>query len=400
MKIKNKLQGWVRVRVKGTQIGRFLSVLMARGILYENAEYEEDSLFLEMPSKHFREAVACAKKTGVRLRIVSKRGLPFLFFRHRRRKWTIVFVLPMVAMLFLLPRFVWSIEVDGLEAISQVEMMGRLELMGISKGVRQSELDLEQIKNQMLLTYEDLSFVSLTLDGTTLKVIAEETVAAPEFIERSEPCDMVAKRTCVIYSAVTESGTPIVRSGDVVQAGDVMIRGEMILKDDAGNETIVPVHAAGVIYGKMMWRAEAEIERKYTKQIFSEKMESGIRIWMGDRDIVLRWPFSESENEVVLEEELWRLPLGDFLSFHKLTYGAYECEEAEYTREEMEERLKERLDRQLAEEIEHGEQLVLEQQYRIEETEKGMKAVLEAEIMESIGETVPRNIGEMEEAEE
>ena len=73
MKISRKARGWVQIRVSGIQQGRFLSVLLARGILYENAAYEEGILYLEMPSRQFREAVLCAKKTGVRLRIVSKR---------------------------------------------------------------------------------------------------------------------------------------------------------------------------------------------------------------------------------------------------------------------------------------------------------------------------------------
>ncbi len=390
MKINEKVKGRVRVRVKGTQHGRFLSVLMARGILYENAAFEEGILYLDIPARHFREAVSCGKKTGVRLRIVSKRGLPFLFFRHRRRKWTVLFVLPMVIAIFMLPRFVWTIEVEGPERISQVEMLNRLEQLGVEKGMPQSELDLDQIKNHLLMSYGDLSFVSLTLEGTTLKVLVEETVTAPEMIERNQPCDVVAKETCIIYSVVTESGTPMVKAGDVVQAGDVLLQGEVMLKDDAGNETSVPVHASGEIYGKILWRSEEEIEKQYTEQIFSGKIKKGLRIWLGKRNIELRWPFTQEEKEGIIEEELWRLPLADFLSFHSLSYESYESRKAEYTQEEMEGRLRASLGRQLEDELERGERILLEQKWKIVETETGMKALLEAEIMENIGVTMQR----------
>ena len=89
-------QGQVRVRVQGDQIGRFLTVLIARGILYENAAYEGAEFFLTLAARHYRKASVCAKKTNVRLRIVSKKGWPFFCFRHRRRKWTVLFVLPMM----------------------------------------------------------------------------------------------------------------------------------------------------------------------------------------------------------------------------------------------------------------------------------------------------------------
>ncbi len=397
MKINKKVKGWVRVCVRGTQHGRFLSVLMTRGIKYENAAFEEGLLYLEMPARQFREAVFCAKKTGVRLRIVSKRGLPFLFFRHRRRKWTLLFVLPMVIAIFVLPRFVWTIEVDGLERISQVEMLSRLERLEIVKGAWQNELDLEQVKNQLLLNYNDLSFVSLTLEGTTLKVLIEEAMAAPKMVERSEPCDLVAKETCIIYSVVTESGTPVVQAGDVVQEGDVMIRGEVVLKDDAGNETVLPAHASGEIYGRILWRGEAEMEKKYEQQIFSEKVRKGFCIRVGKKNIELRWPLAEREREIVIEEELWRLPLGNFLSFHCLTYENYELRQAEYSKEEMEAKLRERLEKQLGEQMEQEDRILLDQKWQFNETAEGMKVVLEAEMMENIGLQVPRNIEDAEE---
>ena len=397
MKISRKARGWVQIRVSGIQQGRFLSVLLARGILYENAAYEEGILYLEMPSRQFREAVLCAKKTGVRLRIVSKRGLPFLFFRHRRRKWTLLFVLPMMMIVFILPHFVWTIEVDGLEKISQVEMLSRLEQLKVVKGIRQSELELEQIKDQLLLQYEDLSFVSLTLEGTTLRVLIEETLDAPKMVERDEPCDLVSKDNCVIYSAVTESGTPVVQAGDVVQKGDIMILGEVILKDDAGNETIVPTHASGEIYGKIMWRGETEIEKQYKSQFFSGKVQRGLGIRFGKKKIELRWPFEKKEREVVIEEELWKVPLGDFLSFQKLTYESYEFRQEEYSDEEMEARLRERLERQLGEELAQGDRILLEQEWQFQKTMQGMKAVLEAEMMENIGQKAARRAEVIEE---
>ncbi len=390
MKLNRKVKGWIRVRVKGTQYGRFLSVLMARGILYENAAFEEGVLYLELPARQFREAIICGKKTGIRLRIVSKRGLPFLFFRHRRRKWTLLFVLPMVIAIFMLPRFVWTIEVDGPESISQVEILNRLEQLGVETGMHQSELDLDQIKNHLLLRYEDLSFVSLTLEGTTLKVIAEGAVATPEMVERNQPCDVVAKETCIIYSVVTESGTPMVQAGDVVQQDDVLLLGEVALKDDAGNETSVSVHASGEIYGKLSWHGEEEIEKQYRKQIFSGNVKKGVRIRFGKQDIEIRWPFQKEKREGIFEEELWRLPLGGFLSVHRLSYENYEFREMEYTKEEMEEKLRESLMRQLEDELEQGERILLDQKWKIVETEKGMKAEVEAEIMENIGVTVPR----------
>ena len=126
MKVKEFVQNSVRIKAQGTQLSRFLALLLARNILYQNAKYQGDSLFLDLPAKQYRQAVSCAKKAGVRIRIEKRRGAAFFFFRHRRRKWLLLLILPLVIAIGILPRFIWTIEIEGLQKISQVEMLRRL----------------------------------------------------------------------------------------------------------------------------------------------------------------------------------------------------------------------------------------------------------------------------------
>ena len=390
MRLGKKIKGTICVRVSGTQTGRFLSVLAARGILYENVIYRESNILLDMPAGRFREAVICAKKTGVRLRILSKRGLPFWLFRQRRKKWTALLVLPMIVLVFIFPCFIWTIEIEGLKSITQFEMLNRLEKMGVKEGIWKKEISLEEAENYLLLNYNDLSFLSLSLEGTTLKVLAEESIKPPKMRERTEPCDLVAKETCIIYSIVTEKGTPVIQAGDVVQKGDLLIRGEVIQKDDDGSEKGIEVCASGEIYGKVIWQKKAKIEEGYIKKVFSQKSKAGFYIKTGDNYSEIRWPFGKCENEVSIREEIWRAPLGN-VTIGRLTFEGYECEESKYTEKEMEEKLREQLEKELDEEIKTGDKIILNKNFKIIKEKEGMNAILEAELMENIGVTVRRN---------
>lgn len=387
-RLKQSCQGQVVVRVCGTQKARFLTVLIAREIFYENGHYEGADLFITLPAHRYREAIACAKKTGVRLRIISKRGWPFFYFRHRRRKWTLLFVLPLITAVFVLPRFVWTIEIDGLKAISQMEMLQRLEQEGITEGILKRDIDTDIIKNEMLLKYDDLSFVSLRLDGTQLIVLVEEAVKTPEIVDRNTPCDVIAKEDCILYSIVTESGMPLAKAGDEVQAGQVLIKGEIVLKDDSENETVILTHAAGEVYGKRVWRAEAEIKRNYEKKIWLDDIKKGIGIRCGRRELELRWPVQKAKQEAVIKEEIWSLPFGDFFSVYRLSYSEYKGERAEYSNEELKVRLREQLQRQADELLQMGTCISLEENWEFIDTTEGMKGVLEMVIMENIGQKV------------
>ncbi len=397
MKLKQVIEGSVCIRAKGTQIGRFLSVLAARAILYENVVYETNGIMLEIPARRFKEAVVCGKKTGMKVRIQSKKGMPFWVFRQRRKKWTLLLVLPMVLLTFYLPCFIWSIEVEGLENISQVEMLIRLEELGVRKGVRQNKISLENVKNELLLIHDDLSFLSLAMEGSTLNVRVEEAVDPPEAVERIEPCDLVAEETCVIYSIITEQGTPLVQAGDVVQAGDILISGEVIQKNDDGSEKRIETHASGEVYGKMSWMSEAEIEKNYVNKVYFSENNKGFRINTGIKSYEIRWPFSQNENESIIEKEVWRSSLNGNISISKLLYAGYEYQNAEYTEDEMEAKLKEKLSQKLTNEMEEGEKIILKENFTMQQTNTGMRAILEAEIMENIGVTVPRVLSEVEE---
>lgn len=397
MKLKQVIEGSVYVRAKGAQIGRFLSVLAARDILYENVVYETKGIMLEIPARKFKEAVICGKKTGMKLRILSKKGMPFWVFRQRRKKWTMFLVLPMVLLTFYLPCFIWSIEVEGLENISQVEILTRLEKLGVRKGIRQNKISLENVKNELLLIYDDLSFLSLAVNGSTLNVLVEEAVNPPEAAERLEPCDLVAQETCIIYSIVTEQGTPMVRAGDVVQAGDILISGEVIQKNDDGSEKRIETHASGEVYGKMSWRSEEEIDKNYVNKVYLSENNKGFRLNTGIKSFVIRWPFGKHENESIIESEVWRSSLNGNISISQLVFAGYEYQNAEYTEDEMEEKLKEKLSQKLASEMEEGEKIILKENFTMQQTDTGMRALLEAEIMGNIGVAVPRMISEVEE---
>ncbi len=388
MKGKEFMRSSVRIKAQGTQLSRFLALLLARNILYQNAEYQGDSLFLDLPAKQYRQAVSCAKKAGVRIRIDTRKGAAFFFFRHRRRKWLLLLILPLLIAIAIIPRFIWSIEIEGLQKISQVEMLRRLEEEGVHEGMRKSEMDNIAVREAILLKYPDLSWLSISVEGTVLKVAAAESVPAPAMIDRTSPCDLIADQRCVIYSIITEGGTPQVKQGDVVQEGDVLICGEVVLKDDDGNETVQEAHAAGMVFGKRDWCAEEEMEYAYEQQIWEEKSYQGILLRFGELAWEIKNPFRHAEQEVKTESTVLRLPVGSGFSISRVEHDPYTLAAAEYTKEELEIKLRERLEKKKAEFLQDGKSVILQENLYYEETPGGLKGILELTVMEQIG--IPR----------
>ena len=384
----------VEVEVTGTQLTRFLSLLLNREIFYEKAGYQGTALRLTIPAKQYRLAAACAKKAGVRMRIKKKKGAAFFLFRHRRRKWALFLLLPVLIALFLLPHFIWTIEIEGLESLTRVEMLSRLETAGLSQGTWQGDLDIKAVQREMLLTYPDLSFLSLSLEGSVLKVLIREAVSPPELRDRTTPCDIVATETCVIYSIVTESGLPLVERGDVVEEGDVLILGQVVLKDDAGVETALETHASGQVLGKLRYELTEEIDESQQNPLFDENKERwGFRLYWGSHAITIWDPrayFENCELEAEIEESLFRLPIGSGITVSTVKKFPYQPSEILLSEEEMKERLQEKLEKRKEKLLAEGNRILLLEELSFEKMDGGLRGTLAITVMEDVGKMVDR----------
>lgn len=81
--------------------------------------------------KEFRKLKEIAKKTKCRLKVNSKCGIPFLMNRYRKRKIFFVLLGLISVLMFFESRFVWNIEVQGLNRISEEEILESLANSGL-----------------------------------------------------------------------------------------------------------------------------------------------------------------------------------------------------------------------------------------------------------------------------
>jgi similar to stage IV sporulation protein len=77
--------GAVRVRATGTFVERFINLAARDGVQMWDIERGEGELYFKLPARSFRRLRRAAKASGVRLRVVSRHGLPFVYGKYRRR---------------------------------------------------------------------------------------------------------------------------------------------------------------------------------------------------------------------------------------------------------------------------------------------------------------------------
>ena len=133
-------------------------------------------------------------KTHVRVRIVERRGLPFLLRRWKRRKGLLVGVAAFLLLLFLSGQFVWEIQINGNQTVTDDEILQSLEEMGLSRGSWKESLDVQKMAILLRQQYEQIGWAAINLMGGVAEVDISERQEGEEIVESNEPCNVVAAR--------------------------------------------------------------------------------------------------------------------------------------------------------------------------------------------------------------
>lgn len=236
--IYNALRGTVQIQMTGGWPERFFTGCAGEGIRLWDTQYiREDCFTAWVSAADYFRLRGQAKRTGTRLHILRKRGIPFWVHRMLRRKALWVTALLCLAGIWYLSGFVWTISVTGCEKVSQREVLELLEKNGLHFGTRVRSVDGDLIRNDVLRDTDQLSYLVVDVHGTHADIRVIERDAPPDLEALAEPCDVVAEVTGIIQALRVQQGTALVKVGDVVQTGDRLASG--IVQDAQGGETRV-----------------------------------------------------------------------------------------------------------------------------------------------------------------
>ena len=85
--LMHSLQGTVQLEMKGFSPERFLNLCSLNGIEIWDLVYEDGRCRLSMRLPDFWKIRAFARKSGVRVKVTKRSGLPFFLEKNRKREF-------------------------------------------------------------------------------------------------------------------------------------------------------------------------------------------------------------------------------------------------------------------------------------------------------------------------
>lgn len=336
------LRGYVKIQIQGYSPERFLNLCSYHHILIWGLAYEDHCYELCMSVRDFKRIRPFAKKTHTKVRVKEKYGFPFSLYNNRKRKLFFAGFIICIFLLQIYSMFIWDIHFTGNETRTDEALSSFLREKGVFAGMLKKEADCRKIVKEIRTQYDDVVWVSASLDGSRLKIQIKENEDSLEKEEKKKDenaVDLVASSDGVITKIVTRTGTPQVHVGDTVKKGDILVSGRVEIVNDSKEVTGYKYcHADADIFADTQMEYEDELSASYEEKVYDKKEKHRFYVKVKDTRVSFgsvkmkpdRCEFISKEYGVKAGKNFY-LPF----SYGMETVRSYHLREKIYTKEEM-----------------------------------------------------------------
>ena len=251
------IKGTVSFRAQGRSPERLLNLTAQRGVLLWYVRPSPQGLEGEMAARDYRRIRPLARKAAVRTTVLKKSGFPFLAAAYRGRAGLAVGAALGAALLVFLSQFLWTIDVVGQEHVSEARLRTLLAESGVKTGALCRGVDAGQVKRDILLKVEDISWLSVNIVGCHANVEIKEKTHKPEN-DGDTPCNLKAKEDGVITKITVGEGVTEVKKGSGVAKGDLLVSGVSAAREG----TVRYLHAEGEIMADVISEKEFKLPKE------------------------------------------------------------------------------------------------------------------------------------------
>lgn len=382
--IFNYIIGYIRISIEGYYIERFINICRNNKITIWNLKRDKNvKLELNIGIKDLKKVAKIAKKTKCKMKIVKKKGIPFLFNKYRKRKIFFALLILIIFILTISSNFVWNIQIieENNEALENIYQ--DIEKAGLTTGKLKNKVNAKEIINKIRLERNDIAWMGIELKGTNAIVRIVKATKKPEIINEEEYCNIISNKQGIITKINAQNGTIAAKVGDTVNIGTTLINGWM-----EGKYTGIRfVHAKGEIEAKVWHTKSKKISYNTAERVETGKEENKYKIKINNFEINLSKTLSKFEIYDTIDTENKFKIFSNFylpISLIKTTNKEVIENKKIYTIEEAKNIGIQELQEELDNEIEDKEKIV-NKIINTYEKEDGIEVNVTYEVLENIG---------------
>lgn len=387
------IQGYLRIKVWGYSPERFMNLCCNHNILLWDIEKCGDDIYsMNISLRGFFQIRPFVKKTGTKVAVLGKFGLPFFIPRLKIHLFFLVGIVGTFIFLFWTTGYIWKIDIEGNKTITGEEMLSFLEEQEIEIGSSKHKISVEELEKAIRNEFSIVTWTSVQIDGTKLWIQIKENDKILNVEEKTEEkSHLIAGKDGRITSIITRNGVPMVKAGDEVKKGDILVSGQVPIYNDAGEIINYQLYRADAdIYLECDYSFEASMPIAYVRHDYTGEEYKSLYFQIFGKEIIFpdyrnteHCEITEKRNQVQAFKQ-WFLPVFYGVDY----YREYTPVTTAYTKEEVKKQLNEEIHTFVSSLEEKGVQFI-EKDVKIEKDSAQWTAIAVFHVIEKTGESVP-----------
>lgn len=382
-KLYDLARGTVRLKVSGAQPERILNFCAEKGIEFWDASPCEDfSVSFSAFSSDCAAIMSQSGKNGLEIELLSEKGGRKLASSVKRRAVFVVLAVVSVTLASVSSLFLWNIEIEGNDKLSDAQILRALSDCGVDYGVFWPSLSSDEVRSRVVAEMPEIAWLSLNVRSSRAHIVVHERVDKPEIVNEKAPCDIVAAKSGVIKRMSVLEGESAAVPGSAVAEGDVLVRG--LMSSETGDER--HVHSMAQVIADTWYEISAQTPLTEDRKTEKVHTDTAFSLIIGKKRINF---FSDSRNKYTSCDKINKLryiSLGDVFTL-PLGYAIesttqYETKAVPIDEKESVEHMKADLRSELQRRIGDGQ--IVSEEYSVSKTEGLLTVTLRAQCTENI----------------
>ncbi len=221
--------GYITIAIKGNYSERLINTLAKSGISVWHIKRKKNYIQASIFAHDFKRLASLKGKSGVKIHILSKTGLPFVINKYKHRPGLFAGAALFIVLIFVLSSYVWNIKVEGNKAVSEQTVIEACKRIGIKEGTKTKDVDPQNARVELLLEMKGLTWASINVEGSCV------TVNVREYEEKQKdddaPCNLKSAVSGVVISTKVTKGDVCVKPGDTVTKDQLLVSGAVAHAD-------------------------------------------------------------------------------------------------------------------------------------------------------------------------
>ena len=165
----------IKIKINKKCKSQALNAIIQNNLNYLSLQLNNEFLEIEIYSNRYKQYNAVLSRLGIEFCVGEEYGLLSVFKKNKNRVGILIGAVFLLFATSLSTKFVWKININGNSQLTNEEVLNIAGESGLRLGTYIPSIDYDKLHNQIMLSSDKISWISVNINGTIANIEVKET---------------------------------------------------------------------------------------------------------------------------------------------------------------------------------------------------------------------------------